>query len=117
MGTHPVNIDPYLKAASGWMDIIDLNSSSHQRCTVQADGNLIYRYLNPSKASEYFLFELRDNTGYEGTYGGQAGSVNPSAGIVAYHVNESGSNTYSSIITATPLQAATSTASARIVRR
>ena len=98
-GTHPVNIDPYLKEASGWMNVIDLNSSSQQRCTVQVDGNQVYRYNNPAKSSEYFLFEVRDNTGYEGPYGGQTGSVNPSSGLVAYHVYETGSNTYSSIFT------------------
>ena len=99
-GTHPVHIDPYLKKASGWMDVVDLDGASRQRWTVQADGNHLYRYGNPSKATEYFLFELRDNTGYEGPYGGQGGSVNPSAGLVAYHVYETGSNTYSSIFTA-----------------
>ncbi len=98
-GTHPVNVDSYLKAASGWMDVIDLDSSSHQRCTVQVDGNQLYRYRNPSKSQEYFLFEVRDNTGYEGPFGGQSGSVNPSAGLVAYHVLETGNNPYSSIWT------------------
>jgi M6 family metalloprotease-like protein len=98
-GTHPVNVDAYLKAASGWMDVIDLNSSSHQRCTVQVDGNQLYRYRNPLKTQEYFLFEVRDNSGYEGPYGGQSGSVNPSAGLVAYHVLETGNNPYSSIWT------------------
>ena len=98
-GTHPVNIDPYLKKASGWMDVIELTSNSNQRCTVQVDGNQLYRYLNPAKATEYFVFEVRDNTGYEGPYGGQAGSVNPSAGLVVYHVYETGSNPYSSIWT------------------
>jgi len=97
--THPVNIDSYLKEASGWMNVIDLNSTSQQRCTVQVDGNQVYRYLNPAKATEYFMFEVRDNTGYEGPYGGSASSVNPSAGLVAYHVFETGSNPYSSIWT------------------
>jgi len=96
---HPVNIDPYLKESSGWMDIIDLSSSSHQRCSMQVDGNQLYRYLNPAKPTEYFVFEVRDNTGYEGPYGGHSWSVNPSAGLVAYHVYETGDNTHSSIWT------------------
>ncbi len=99
-GKHPTNIDPCLKEASGWMDIVDLNSSSQQRCTVQVDGNQVYRYLNPAKATEYFMFEVRDNTGWEGPYGAQAGSVNPGTGLVAYHAYETGSNPNSSIITA-----------------
>jgi M6 family metalloprotease-like protein len=98
-GYHPTHVDPYLKEASGWMDIVDLNSASKQRCTVQADGNLMYRYPNPSKATEYFTFEVRDNTGYEGPYGGASGSVNPSTGLMAYHIYETGSNPYSSIWT------------------
>ena len=99
-GTHPTNIDSYLKEASGWMNVIDLNAASQQRCTVQVDGNQVYRYNNPAKATEYFLFEVRDNTGYEGPYGGQTGSVNPSTGLVTYHVYETGSNPHSSIFTA-----------------
>jgi len=99
-GCHPANIDSYLKSASGWMDVIDLSSSSQQRCTVQVDGNQIYRYRNPAKPAEYFVFEVRDDTGYEGPLGGQTGSANPSAGLVAYHVNETGSNGNSSIFTA-----------------
>jgi M6 family metalloprotease-like protein/uncharacterized repeat protein (TIGR02543 family) len=99
-GTHPTHIDPYLKEASGWMNVIDLNSASQQRCTVQVDGNQVYRYNNPARTTEYFLFELRDNTGYEGPYGGATGSVNPGTGLVTYHVYETGSNTASSIWTA-----------------
>ncbi len=98
--THPVNIDPYLKTASGWADIVDLSSNSHQRCTIQVDANLFYRYRNPAKTTEYFIFEVRDNTGYEGPYGGSSASVNPTAGFVAYHAYETGDNTHSSIWTA-----------------
>ncbi|MBT8038592.1 MAG: M6 family metalloprotease domain-containing protein, partial [Verrucomicrobiae bacterium] len=99
-GYHPTNIDPYLKTASGWSDIVELDSSSSQRCTVQVDNNLFYRYLNPSESREYFMFEVRDNTGYEGPYGGHSGSVNPATGLLAYHLREHGSNTYSTIFTA-----------------
>lgn len=98
--THPVNIDPYLKTTSGWADIVDLTSNSHQRCTVQVDANLFYRYRSPSKANEYFIFEVRDNTGYEGPWGGASTTVNPASGLVAYHIREDGSSTYSSIFTA-----------------
>ncbi len=98
-GKHPTHIDPYLKEASGWMDIVDINSSSNLRGTLQVDGDQVYRFNNPAKTTEYFLFELRDNTGYEGPYGGATGSVNPGTGVVAYHVNETGSNTYSTIFT------------------
>jgi len=97
--THPVNVDPYLKMHAGWSDVVDLDSSSHQLCAVQVDRNYVYRYRNPANALEYFLFEVRDNTGYEGPYGGASGSVNPTAGLVVYHALQTGRNTYSSIFT------------------
>ncbi len=97
---HPVNIDPYLKMHSGWADIVDLDSSSHQWCGVQVDRNYFYRYRNPDESREYFLLEVRDNVGYEGPYGGASGNVNPTAGLVVYHAREHGRNTYSSIFTA-----------------
>ncbi|MFK7909022.1 MAG: M6 family metalloprotease domain-containing protein [Akkermansiaceae bacterium] len=98
-GRHPTNLDSYMKEASGWMDVVDLNSASHQRCAVQVDGNLAYRFSNPSESSDYFMWEVRDNTGWEGPYGGASGSVNPTSGLLAWHVYEGGSNTYSSIFT------------------
>lgn len=98
-GRHPTNLDSYMKEASGWMDVVDLTSSSNQRCTVQVDGNLVYRYANPSNAQDYFMWEVRDNTGWEGPRGGASTSVNPATGLLTWHVLETGSNTYSSIFT------------------
>lgn len=95
---HPVNVDAYLKLHAGWADVVDLDSSSHQWCAVQVDRNYFYRYRNPAESREYFLIELRDNTGYEGPYA-FGGSVNPTAGVVVYHARENGRNTYSSIFT------------------
>lgn len=98
--SHPVNVDPYLKLHAGWADIVDIDSSSHQLCAVQEDRNYFYRYRNPDDSQEYFLFEVRNNSGYEGPTGGASGSVNPSAGLVVYHALETGRNTSSSIFTA-----------------
>ena len=98
-GRHPSSLDSYMKEASGWMDVVDLNSSSHQRCSVQVDNNLVYRYRNPSNPSDYFMWEVRDNTGWEGPRGGSTLSVNPTSGLVTWHILETGSNTRSSIFT------------------
>lgn len=95
---HPRSISSYLKIMSGWAEVIDLDSSSHRRCVLQEDLNLFYRYKNPSNTSEYFLFEMRGNNGYEGPYGGAA-ATNPTYGIAAYHALETGDNTRSSIRT------------------
>jgi M6 family metalloprotease-like protein len=96
---HPQNIDPYLKIASGWANVIDITSSSVLRGAVQVGANHFYRFRNPSKSSEYFLIEARGNTGYEGPYGGAATGAAPTSGLVVYHAMQTGSNTGSSIIT------------------
>lgn len=97
---HPTHVDAYLKMHAGWSDIVDLDSASHQRCAVQVDRNHVYRYRNPALSTEYFLFEVRDNTGYEGPYGGSSASVNPTAGLVVYHGLQSGNNANGTIFTA-----------------
>ncbi len=96
---HPRHISSYLKIQSGWAEVVDLDSTSHQRCVLQEDLNFFYRYKNPSNAGESFLFEVRGANGYEGPYGG-ASSTNPTSGIAAYHALDSGTNTKSSIFTA-----------------
>lgn len=97
--THPRHVDPYLKIHSGWADVVDLTSASHRLCAVQQDRNFFYRYRNPARSQEYFLFEVRGNAGYEGPWGG-ATSTNPANGLVVYHALETGSNTDSTIFTA-----------------
>lgn len=97
--THPRNVDPYLKIHAGWADVVDLTSSSHQLCAVQQDRNFFYRYRNPAKTTEYFLFEVRGTAGYEGVWNG-AGATNPANGLVIYHALQTGSNPNSTIFTA-----------------
>ena len=97
---HPGNIDAYLKWHAGWADVTDLTATHHQRCAVQVDRNHFYRYRNPTNPLEYFLFELRDETGYEGPTGGAVNSIHPTRGVVAYHALETGRNARSSIVTA-----------------
>ncbi|MBT8037962.1 MAG: M6 family metalloprotease domain-containing protein, partial [Verrucomicrobiae bacterium] len=97
---HPTNVDPYLKSAAGWATVIDVDSSSSVRASMNVDNNTFYRFKNPSDSGEYFIMELRDNTGYEGPYGGHQSSVNPLTGLVVYHAKEDGKNTYSTIVTA-----------------
>ncbi|MFC1734561.1 M6 family metalloprotease domain-containing protein [Candidatus Hydrogenedentota bacterium] len=96
-GKHPTNVDPYLKAKAGWADVVEINSSTHLRATAQEDRNYYYKYTNPAEGREYFMIENRNNAGYEGPYGGHASSVAPGLGLVAWHVFEGGSNTYSSV--------------------
>jgi M6 family metalloprotease-like protein len=97
---HPVNIDAYLKIHAGWAAVQDLNASTHLRGVVSADNNTFYRFRNPSESEEYFILSMRTDAGYEGRYGGALRAVNPANGLVIWHALESGSNTYSSIVTA-----------------
>jgi M6 family metalloprotease-like protein/uncharacterized repeat protein (TIGR02543 family) len=96
---HPNNIDPYLKISKGWANVVDVTSSSSLRAVVQRDRNHFYRFRNPARTSESFIFEVRHNSGYEGVYGGAA-AINPTSGLVVYHAMDGGSNTDSSIFTA-----------------
>ena len=97
--THPPSIDAYLKYKAGWADVVETDSSTLVRATVQADRNYFYKYTNPAESREYFLVENRNNSGYEGPYGGSASSTAPGLGLAVWHVFEGGSNTYCSIQT------------------
>ncbi|MBT7166910.1 MAG: M6 family metalloprotease domain-containing protein, partial [Victivallales bacterium] len=93
-GKHPTSVDPYLKNSAGWATMTDLAPTDHFRVSAQRDRNHYYRIVNPAEPREYIVFETRDDTGYEGPYGGHATSVCPGQGIVAWHVFEGGSNTH-----------------------
>lgn len=97
--THPRHVDAYLKIHAGWADVVDLTSASQQLCAVQQDRNFFYRYKNPAKPTEYFIFEVRGNAGYEGAWNG-TGAVNPANGLVIYHALQTGRNPTSTIFTA-----------------
>jgi M6 family metalloprotease-like protein len=99
-GLHPSNICAPLKYQAGWVSAFEPLNGSVSNFTLDVDGTTVVRYVNPSNSREYFLFEMRGNTRYEGPYGGATTSVCLSQGLVAYHVNETGSNSNSSIITA-----------------
>lgn len=94
--SHPTNVDPYLKVKAGWADVVEVTAASHLRATAQADRNFYYKYTYPSNSQQYFLFENRDTSGYEGAYGG-ASAYCPGRGLVVWQVNEAGSNTNSTI--------------------
>ena len=96
-GEHPTNVDPYLKMKAGWAEVVEVNSTTHLRATAQEDRNFYYKYTNPTETSEYYLIENRNNTGYEGPYGGHASTVAPGRGLAVWQVYEEGDNTYSSI--------------------
>lgn len=81
----PVNVDAYLKSKAGWADAVALDSGSHFRAATRVDGETVYRYRNPANSNEYFLVELRMNSGgYERSA--------PDQGLALWHVDEAGNN-------------------------
>lgn len=98
-GRHPNSVDPYLKIKAGWADVVDVNSSSHLRTLALEDRNYFLRFKNPARSEEYFLVDNRNDTGYEGPYGGHTTAVAPSKGLAVWHVLETGSNVSSTIQT------------------
>ncbi|MGI6459734.1 MAG: M6 family metalloprotease domain-containing protein [Candidatus Hydrogenedentales bacterium] len=96
-GTHPPNFSPILKANAGWAEIVQLPYDGRaQYGLLQADRNRFYAYTNPERPNEFFLLENRNDTGYEGPYGGGSACA-PGRGLVVWHIDRNGSNMYSSI--------------------
>lgn len=96
-GKHPPSFSPILKSNAGWAEIVQLPyNGTPQYGLLQADRNRFYAYTNPDRPNEFFLLENRNNTGYEGPYGG-AGPCAPGRGLVVWHIDRNGSNMYSSI--------------------
>jgi M6 family metalloprotease-like protein len=60
--TNPVGIDDVLRADQGWIDVVDIQSTSNARYEATPNG-VAYRYLNPARPTEYFLWSNVQNVG------------------------------------------------------
>jgi M6 family metalloprotease-like protein len=93
-GCNPVQICAYLKTASGWATITDLDSSSVLTGVVTAapgtNFNHFYRYRKPGVSTEYFLVENRQRDGRDGNL--------PGSGIAIWHVDELGDHNNQSLL-------------------
>jgi len=85
-GTNPSQICAYLKLASGWGTVTDLDLYSSTTATVTAfpepNYNHWYRYLKPGVSTEYFLVENRQST--------ERDDGLPASGVAVWHVDERG---------------------------
>lgn len=87
-GTNPVLICAYLKNASGWATITDIDKAAGVRSGTLVAGlgqtgyNHFYRYRKPGVATEYFLLENRQKSGRDANL--------PASGIAIWHVDELG---------------------------
>ena len=96
-GKHPPHFAPILKYIGNWAEIVEVPYDTlPMNALLQADRNRFYKYTNPDRPTEFYLLENRNDTGYEGPYGG-AGATAPGRGLVVWHVDQTGSNKESSI--------------------
>ncbi|HYP76931.1 MAG TPA: M6 family metalloprotease domain-containing protein [Polyangiaceae bacterium] len=60
--TNPVGIDDVLRADQGWVTVVDVDSTTNARYQATPNG-VVYRYLNPARPTEYFLWSNIQNVG------------------------------------------------------
>lgn len=58
---NPVGINDVFRSDQGWIELQDLDSSTNARLSTVPDGT-VYRYLNPARPSEYFLWSNVQNS-------------------------------------------------------
>ena len=94
-GANPVQVCAYLRNASGWCTVADLDSTSFFTATLTAAPdsgfNNILRYRKPGVSTEYFLAENRRATGRDANL--------PASGIAIWHVDELGDHDNQSLVT------------------
>ena len=93
--TNPEFDDPYLRTAAGWLEPQILPHLGG-RVTVRANHTDVWKFENPDNPEEYYLIENRQKTGRD------AGL--PAAGVLIWHCNEAGSNTYPSQLDVFPFK-------------
>lgn len=85
-GGNPSQINAYLKRASGWATVTELDANSTLMATVSAGAgtnfNHFYRFQKPGVATEYYLVENRQATGRD--------AILPASGVAIWHIDELG---------------------------
>ena len=93
-GGNPSQICAYLKTASGWATLTDLDSTSaltaHLDSAHGTNFNHFYRYQRPGVSTEYFLAECRNASGRDASL--------PASGIAIWHVDELGDRDNQSLV-------------------
>ena len=83
-GTYnPVHVDPYLRAAAGWLDPMELPANP---CTVTVSNRLdcVWKYTNLSDPTQYYLIENRQEKGRD--------YFIPASGVLIWRCDEKGSD-------------------------
>ena len=58
--TNPVGINDMFRADQGWIDVVDIDTTTNARLTSTPDG-VVYRFLNPARPTELFLWSNLEN--------------------------------------------------------
>ena len=58
--TNPVGINDMFRADQGWVDVVDIDASTNARLSTTPDG-VVYRFLNPARPTELFLWSNLEN--------------------------------------------------------
>ena len=81
-GTNPVKPCAYLRMHSGWLDVVNLETVMDYYLTLTTADTTIYKYTKPTAATEYFIFENRQQSGRD--------ALLPGSGIAIWHCDELG---------------------------
>jgi M6 family metalloprotease-like protein len=57
---NPVGINDVFRSDQGWIELLDITASSNARLSSVPDG-VVYRFLNPARPTEYFLWSNLQN--------------------------------------------------------
>jgi M6 family metalloprotease-like protein len=81
-GGNPTKMCAYLRMHSGWLDVVDLETVTDFFLTLTTATTTIYKYTKPTAATEYYLFENRQQSGRDADI--------PGSGIAIWHCDELG---------------------------
>ena len=87
---NPPFIDPYLRAAAGWIEPQTLPSAGSM-VTVRNNHTDVWKYENPTNPQEYYLVENRQQKGRDASI--------KASGILIWRCNEAGDNEDPSVLT------------------
>ena len=84
---NPVQVSAYMKAASGWADVVDVQTHQFVEAELATSSlpenpNRFYRYQKPGSPKEYYIFENRQQIGRDAHL--------PASGIAIWHIDEDG---------------------------
>lgn len=86
-GVNPVPFNPYFRELCGWETITDISNAAPGTVFKHVANSITsFKYQNPSNSNEFFSIDSRVKKGRNGHI--------PDAGLMIWHVDENGSNSY-----------------------